>query len=394
MLAGCSVLVDPSSLVIKCQTTPGSVSADPCADAAMHCAAGVCQSCAGARELCNGVDDDCDGMIDEGYDQDGDGYTYCGGGVPELADCAPADPTIHPNRTQSVDGTAASVVLDVCDGKDNDCDGIVDEAPDCTQATVTCATTGCTGDLICDMPTGKCIVPRPVGSGCKADTECQGGFCVKPGDFGLGVDLTDNRCATACCTDTDCSADSACAISTSGARVCLPQNVIGRGTTKKSSRCSNSSECVSGACVSGTCRELCSAGTDCGTDACVLSTTSDSAAGSRRYWTCGTTIGRGSGGDLCTPFDPTACKSGWCLDTSKCATPCGKPSDCPSGQSCVLTAVPSFVPLSTPARLGVCVSQSSDSNAATACCTSTDCSGQLCRPKQNGTVWDMVCVPP
>jgi hypothetical protein len=32
----------------------------------------------GATERCNGRDDDCDGTIDEGFDADGDGYTTCG----------------------------------------------------------------------------------------------------------------------------------------------------------------------------------------------------------------------------------------------------------------------------------------------------------------------------
>ena len=33
----------------------------------------------GASEVCNGFDDDCDGIIDEGFDADGDGVTTCAG---------------------------------------------------------------------------------------------------------------------------------------------------------------------------------------------------------------------------------------------------------------------------------------------------------------------------
>jgi hypothetical protein len=89
-------------------------------------------------EVCNGIDDNCAGGVDEGVtltlypDTDGDeqgdllpdggppmGIASCSNN-PELAetagDCAPDDPTV--NRLQ----------LEFCDGKDNDCDGLVDES--------------------------------------------------------------------------------------------------------------------------------------------------------------------------------------------------------------------------------------------------------------------------
>jgi hypothetical protein len=387
LLASCSFLVDPGSLVIKCEVAPGVQSSDPCGDT-MHCVAGVCRACEGAREDCNGVDDDCDGKIDEGFDQDNDGYTWCGGGVLALADCVPTDPTIHPNPLQSVDGSnTGPVAIDVCDGKDNDCDGMIDEAPDCTQ-TQDCNKQGCMGNLICDTASGHCIAPLPVGSGCKSDAECEGGFCVKPGDFSLGVTLTDNRCATACCVDSDCSSGSVCVAGTSGARACLPTNVVGRGTVKSGEKCANSSECASGLCSRQTCRDLCSNETGCGTDSCIVSSTTNLP----QYWTCGRPVGRAAGGGLCTAFDPTACKSGWCLDSNVCARACGKNADCDSGQACVATDVPSLVPANGVTRLGVC--KPSDSASATLCCTSADCSGSLCRPNKDGAGWSMTCVSP
>lgn len=50
-----------------------------------------------ATEVCDGVDEDCDGLVDDGFDSDGDG----------TPDCADAE---------------------VCDGLDNDGDGLVDES--------------------------------------------------------------------------------------------------------------------------------------------------------------------------------------------------------------------------------------------------------------------------
>ena len=88
----------------------------------------------GATELCNDVDDDCDGEVDEGLatqgwypDADGDGYgdatapplvdcVVPPGHVTDHSDCDDADPAVNPGAAE------------VCNGMDDDCDGVVDEA--------------------------------------------------------------------------------------------------------------------------------------------------------------------------------------------------------------------------------------------------------------------------
>jgi hypothetical protein len=95
----------------------------------------------GADEVCDGADNDCDGSTDEAgaidestwyVDADGDGYGGSGlsqdacdqpsGYVGDATDCDDADSAVSPGATE------------LCNGTDDDCDGMVDE-DDATDAT-------------------------------------------------------------------------------------------------------------------------------------------------------------------------------------------------------------------------------------------------------------------
>jgi VCBS repeat-containing protein len=72
-------------------------------------------------EKCNGKDDDCDGLIDEGFDMDNDG----------IADCYDNCPTIsNPNQADS-DCDGVGDACDVCPGGNDKIDNDNDGRPDC-----------------------------------------------------------------------------------------------------------------------------------------------------------------------------------------------------------------------------------------------------------------------
>ena len=60
------------------------------------------------EDLCNGIDENCNGLGDDDKNSDGDPVSFCAG------DCNDRDAEIFPGSRE------------VCDGKDNDCDGVID----------------------------------------------------------------------------------------------------------------------------------------------------------------------------------------------------------------------------------------------------------------------------
>ena len=104
----------------------------------------------GNTEICDGLDNDCNGLTDDGFpltvyylDADGDGFgadgtrrEYCeplAGYVEVPGDCDDSDPQVYPDNEE------------ICDGKDNDCDGIVDNNSDAVAPELICSEVRLTG---------------------------------------------------------------------------------------------------------------------------------------------------------------------------------------------------------------------------------------------------------
>jgi hypothetical protein len=85
-----------------------------------------CVAVEGAVEVCNGVDDDCDGWVD---DEDRDGMAAPNFSCADQGVCAGVEPTCSNGRWRCAYPEAhyTSGFEQACDGRDNDCDGEIDE---------------------------------------------------------------------------------------------------------------------------------------------------------------------------------------------------------------------------------------------------------------------------
>jgi len=252
-----------------CTAVPSSGEPDAAMDAMVQPDADPAQpdaspdACVPHAELCNGIDDDCDGLIDEDFP---DLHTTCDNGL--LGECFHTGTMV----CNGLDGDLSTVCStapgvpspEVCDGLDNDCDGEVDEDFECA-AGVTGACTavcGAAGEHVCG---DDCRWPHDVPVSVACQLIGGGGYCDPVAQTGCDA-----------CPATWPAGSYSCYVnevgSSTGYAACLLDPA---GTLVEGQGCGGAHDCAPGLTCAGwishpsiaTCRRVCEAvGTVCNPD--------------------------------------------------------------------------------------------------------------------------------
>jgi hypothetical protein len=167
-----------------------------------------------ATESCNGVDDNCDGRVDEGFNLLTDpqscgacgnvcalpnaGTVGCANGLCTVTACASGYADVDKNPADGCEYKCPVMPTgaEVCDGKDNDCDGLVDDSV--TDVGQPCDTS-CAGFKNACVAAGTCKFPLSTCSGAccgtctQGKTACtNGGKVCQPG-AGPALEICDGK---------------------------------------------------------------------------------------------------------------------------------------------------------------------------------------------------------
>jgi hypothetical protein len=210
----------------------------------------VCQGGTGpTMEVCDGLDNDCNGIIDDNVPGEGEA---CGG----MASCQNGLTKCISGSIQCVGGQTSGT--EVCNGVDDDCDGNIDEGPLCSG--------GVCDNGTCAAPCVNSEFPCPIGKKCNpqnfcVDDPCYGVTCPADGDG--NAQACDEGVCQPICNTTTCTGNTVCRPSDGS---CVPD------TCEYLPKCQANELCINGTCQSDPCMDVtCPADQFCRQGACIKS---------------------------------------------------------------------------------------------------------------------------
>jgi|GEM_PF-842710 len=317
-----------------------------------------CVPSAAIDATCDGIDDDCDDVVDEDYVEAritcgvgiciAAGTTFCLSGV-EFSNCVPGQPD----------------QFDLCDGRDSDCDGVVDEEH--VALPTVCGVGICAADgeraCVSGVPTDTCTPGTPTGTDTSCDgldDDCDGAtdeaFVQQPTTCGLGVCAEQG--ATSCSggveTDTCEPApppgdDANCDGLDDDCDGAIDEGFAGTPTTCGLGQCAAQG---STSCVGGTVVDQCTPGAPADQDATCDGLDDDcDGDADEDYPVVRTTCGSGT----CTEQGALRCIAGEEVDTCEPGTPTADDTTCNGlDDDCDGATDEGFVAATTTCGVGAC----------------------------------------